>query len=183
MLEKEKRIGKVVSFYQSLPDDLLESIINALPVNRDVRRKINKLKISKSKVEMLMASKLRKTFADTAYIVIKHYQRRAVRARLLAQEKDTAGTRRRLPLGRSRPFPHSLSARYGHPQRFDAGSERILSRLQTELILTICTDNHFDLHTFCERGSENLCRKKIIPRANLCQSRAARYSRCSSARC
>lgn len=73
MLDKEKRLGKVVSFYQSLPDDLLESIINALPVNRDVRRKINKLKISKSKVEMLMSSKLRKTFADTAYIVIKPY--------------------------------------------------------------------------------------------------------------
>lgn len=73
MLEKEKRLGKVVSFYQSLPDDLLESIINALPVNRDVRRKINKLKISKSKVEMLMSSKLRKTFADTAYITIKPF--------------------------------------------------------------------------------------------------------------
>ncbi|EXM40181.1 hypothetical protein RASY3_07425 [Ruminococcus albus SY3] len=73
MLDKEKRFGKVVSFYQSLPDELLENIINALPVNRDVRRKINKLKTSKSKVEMLMASKLRKTFADTAYIVIKPY--------------------------------------------------------------------------------------------------------------
>lgn len=73
MLDKEKRLGKVVSFYQSLPDDLLESIINALPVNRDVRRKINKIKISKSKVEMLMSSKLRKTFADTAYITIKPF--------------------------------------------------------------------------------------------------------------
>lgn len=73
MLDKEKRFGKVVSFYQSLPDDLLENIINALPINRDVRRKINKLKTSKSKVEMLMSSKLRKTFADTAYIVIKPY--------------------------------------------------------------------------------------------------------------
>lgn len=73
MLDKEKRFGKVVSFYQSLPDDLLKNIINALPINRDVRRKINKLKTSKSKVEMLMSSKLRKTFADTAYIVIKPY--------------------------------------------------------------------------------------------------------------
>lgn len=73
MLDKEKHFKKVVSFYQSLPDDLLENIINALPVNRDVRRKINKLKISKSKVEMLMKSKLRKTFANTAYIVIKPY--------------------------------------------------------------------------------------------------------------
>ena len=73
MLDKEKRLGKVVSFYQSLPDDLLETIINALPVNRDLRRKINKLKTSKSKVEMLMASKFRKTFADTAYITIKPF--------------------------------------------------------------------------------------------------------------
>lgn len=73
MLDKEKRLGKVVSFYQSIPDDLLENIINAIPGNRDLRRKINKLKTSKSKVEMLMASKLRKTFADTAYIVIKPY--------------------------------------------------------------------------------------------------------------
>lgn len=73
MLDKEKRLEKVVSFYQSLPDDLLDNIINALPVNRDLRRKINKLKTSKSKVEMLMASKLRETFADTAYIVIKPY--------------------------------------------------------------------------------------------------------------
>ncbi len=73
MLDKEKRFEKVMSFYQSLPDDLLESVISALPINRDVRRKINKLKTSKSKVEMLMSSKLRKTFADTAYIVIKPY--------------------------------------------------------------------------------------------------------------
>ena len=73
MLDKEKRLEKVVSFYQSLPDDLLDNIINALPVNRDLRRKINKLKTSKSKVEMLMASKRRETFADTAYIVIKPY--------------------------------------------------------------------------------------------------------------
>lgn len=73
MLDKDKHFGKVVSFYQSLPDDLLENIINALPVNRDVRRKINKLKISKSKVEMLMSSKLRETFADTAYITIKSF--------------------------------------------------------------------------------------------------------------
>lgn len=73
MLDKEKRLEKVVSFYQSLPGDLLDNIINALPVNRDLRRKINKLKTSKSKVEMLMASKLRETFADTAYIVIKPY--------------------------------------------------------------------------------------------------------------
>lgn len=73
MLDKEKRLEKVVSFYQSIPDDLLENIINAIPGNRDLRRKINKLKTSKSKVEMLMASKLKKTFADTAYIVIKPY--------------------------------------------------------------------------------------------------------------
>lgn len=73
MLDKEKRLEIVVSFYQSLPDDLLDNIINALPVNRDLRRKINKLKTSKSKVEMLMASKRRETFADTAYIVIKPY--------------------------------------------------------------------------------------------------------------
>ena len=52
MLDKEKRFEKVVSFYQSLPDDLLKNIINALPINRDVRRKINKLKTSKSKVEI-----------------------------------------------------------------------------------------------------------------------------------
>ena len=60
MLDKEKRFGKVMSFYRSLPDDLLNSIINALPVNRDVRRKINKLKTLKSKVEMLISSPLSK---------------------------------------------------------------------------------------------------------------------------
>ena len=73
MPDKEKRLGKVVSFYQSLPDGLLKNIINALSVNRDVRRKINKLKTSKSKVEMLMSPKLRETFADTAYIAIKPF--------------------------------------------------------------------------------------------------------------
>lgn len=72
MLDKEKRFEKVMSFYQSLPDDLLESVISALPVNRDVRRKINKQKTLKSKVNtMLMSTKLRETFADTAYIVIR----------------------------------------------------------------------------------------------------------------
>ena len=73
MPDKEKRLGKVVSFYQSLPDGLLKNIINALSVNRDVRRKINKLKTSKSKVEMLMSPKLRETFADAAYIAIKPF--------------------------------------------------------------------------------------------------------------
>lgn len=73
MLDKEKRLGKVISFYQSLPDDLLNSIINALPVNRDVRRKITKIKSSKSKVEMLMSSEFRETFADAAYNTIKSF--------------------------------------------------------------------------------------------------------------
>lgn len=73
MLDKEKRLGKVVAFYQSLPDELLNSIINALPVNRDIRRKITKLKSSKSKVEMLMSLELRETFADTAYNTIKSF--------------------------------------------------------------------------------------------------------------
>ncbi len=73
MLDKDKRFEKVLQFYKSLPNDLLDNIIGNLPVNRDVRRKINKLKTSDSKVEMLMSPKLRKIFADTAYIVIKPY--------------------------------------------------------------------------------------------------------------
>lgn len=44
MLDKEKHFEKVVLFYQSLPDDLLQEIINALPVNRKTRRDINKQK-------------------------------------------------------------------------------------------------------------------------------------------
>lgn len=73
MIEKERRIKKVLMFYQSLPKDLLDNIIGNLPINRDERRKINKIKTLNSKVTMLMSSKFRWIFADTAYIVIKPY--------------------------------------------------------------------------------------------------------------
>lgn len=73
MLDKEKHFEKVVLFYRSLPDDLLQEIINALPVNRKTRRDINKQKTSKSKIEMIMSTGLRKVFVDTAYVTIKSH--------------------------------------------------------------------------------------------------------------
>lgn len=73
MLDKEKHFEKVVLFYRSLPEDLLQKIINALPVNRKTRRDINKQKTSKSKVEMIMSTRLREVFVDTAYITIKSH--------------------------------------------------------------------------------------------------------------
>ena len=48
MLDKERRLEKEISFYQSLSDSLLENIINALHINnRDERRKIKKQKTVK----------------------------------------------------------------------------------------------------------------------------------------
>lgn len=71
MLDKEKRFIKVIDFYQSLPNDLLEKIISNLSVNRDTRRKLNKIKSLKDKIERLLLSKARKVFVDTAYKTIK----------------------------------------------------------------------------------------------------------------
>ena len=71
MYDKEKRLEKVITFYQSLPAPLLEEIINNLPVNRDIRRKINKIKSLREKVKMLISCELRRVFADTAFITIK----------------------------------------------------------------------------------------------------------------
>ena len=71
MLDEEKRLEKVITFYQSLPIDFLEDIINKLPTNREFKRKINKMKSPKEKVKMLMLCKLREVFADTAYAKIK----------------------------------------------------------------------------------------------------------------
>lgn len=71
MYDKEKRLEKVITFYQSLPTPLLEEIINNLPVNRDIRRKINKIKSLREKVKMLISCELRRVFADTAFITIK----------------------------------------------------------------------------------------------------------------
>lgn len=71
MLDKERRLEKVITFYQSLPEELINGIINNLSVNRDTRRKINKAKTSKIKVEILMSSNLREIFADAAYTTVK----------------------------------------------------------------------------------------------------------------
>lgn len=71
MHDKEKRFGKVIAFYQLLPESLLYNIIYNLPVNRDIRRKLSKIKSSKNKIEMIMSSKLRKIFVDTAYNTVR----------------------------------------------------------------------------------------------------------------
>lgn len=73
MLNKEKDFRKVIEFYQSLPDNLLENIIDKLPINRDARRKLGKNKSSKSKVEMLLSSKFRRVFVDTAYTTVENH--------------------------------------------------------------------------------------------------------------
>lgn len=70
MLDKEKRFEKVILFYQSLPQDLLDNIISTLPINREDKRRIIKLKSTKKKVDMLMSPQFRKIFADTAYKAI-----------------------------------------------------------------------------------------------------------------
>jgi nucleoside-triphosphatase THEP1 len=71
MYDKEKRLEKVITFYQSLPAPLLEEIINNLPINRDIRRKVNKIKTLREKVKMLISCELRRVFADTAFVTIK----------------------------------------------------------------------------------------------------------------
>lgn len=71
MYDKEKRLEKVITFYQSLPTPLLEEIINNLPVNRDIRRKINKIKSLREKVKTLTLYGVREVFADTAFTAIK----------------------------------------------------------------------------------------------------------------
>lgn len=73
MLDKEKRFEKVIAFYQSLPGDLIDEIILKLPGNRDMRRKITKIKSNKDKVKMIMSTSYRKIFVDTAYNTIKNH--------------------------------------------------------------------------------------------------------------
>ena len=82
MLDKDNRIVKVVTFFQTLPEDLLENIIGVLPVNRDIRRKISKQKSSKNKVMLLMTQHFRKIFVDAAYATIKPF---------ISLELETAG--------------------------------------------------------------------------------------------
>lgn len=50
MLDKEKLFEKVILFYQSLPQDLLDNIISTLPINREDKRRIIKLKSTKKKL-------------------------------------------------------------------------------------------------------------------------------------
>ncbi len=71
MNDKEKRFVKVITFYQLLPESLLYNIISNLPINRDIRRKLSKIKSSKNKIEMIMSSKLRKIFVDAAYNTVR----------------------------------------------------------------------------------------------------------------
>lgn len=73
MLDKEKRFEKVVLFYQSLPQELLDNIISTLSINREDRRKIAKLKSIKKKIDMLMVPRFRKNFVDTAYKAVMQH--------------------------------------------------------------------------------------------------------------
>lgn len=73
MFDKEKRFNKVITFYQSLPNQLLEEIISNLSVNRDFRRKISKIKSDDNKVKKILSSPYRVQFVDAGYNTIKNY--------------------------------------------------------------------------------------------------------------
>lgn len=66
VFDKERRNVKMIGFYQSLPDELLENIIGTLHINRDLRRKT-----MDDKVKMFLSSKSRFIFADAAYNAVK----------------------------------------------------------------------------------------------------------------
>lgn len=76
MNDAEKRLNKVVKFYQSLPknviDKTFENFGNTESINRTLRRDISKIKSSDKKIEFIMSSILtRKIFSEAAYVTIK----------------------------------------------------------------------------------------------------------------
>lgn len=72
MNDAEKRFEKVIQFYQSLPDSLLQEVLKRLNINRDLRRSLSKIKSMDKKIERLLLSRTaRIPFVDAAYQAIK----------------------------------------------------------------------------------------------------------------
>ena len=71
MAESNNRFKKVIRFYQSLPSEILDKAIDNLHANRDLRRKLGKLKTDNDRVEVLLSPQLRSMFVDSVYNVIK----------------------------------------------------------------------------------------------------------------
>ena len=64
--------NKVIRFYQSLPNKLIDDILNQIQIpNREIKRKLAKNKTHSDKVQFLINSSLREMFCDTAYNVVK----------------------------------------------------------------------------------------------------------------
>ena len=64
---------KVINFYKSLPDNIINDVLNKIKndINRDTRRKFSKIKTKGEKIEFLLCSQLRNKFCDIAYSMIK----------------------------------------------------------------------------------------------------------------
>ncbi len=71
MNDAEKRFEKVIQFYQSLPESLLQEALKHLNINRDLRRSLSKIKSMDKKIERLLSPTSRKPFADAVYQTIK----------------------------------------------------------------------------------------------------------------
>ena len=68
----DNTFNKVIRFYQSLPDKLINDILSQIQIpNRDIKRKLAKNKTNSDKVQFLFNSPLRKMFCDTAYNVVR----------------------------------------------------------------------------------------------------------------
>ncbi len=68
----ENKLKDVIRFYQSLSSDLIYEASENLNVNRDLRRKVLKIKAAKDKVKYIMDNPLlRKSFSDEIYNLIK----------------------------------------------------------------------------------------------------------------
>lgn len=71
MSESNNRFKKVIRFYQLLPSEILNKAIESIHANRDLRRRLGKLKTNNDRVEALLSPLLRSMFVDSVYNVIK----------------------------------------------------------------------------------------------------------------